>query len=386
MQWQKFAIAVCFAFTVQAGPVKGDIPQRGFTGDTLWISGQDLTLEGAGWLNQNSPFQRLPDSAQALVSTKLWELSRHSAGICVRFLTDASAIAARWTLLFEQLEMPHMPATGVSGVDLYFRDSDRHWRWLGNSLPKNFPQNTHVLITGLKAEKREYCLYLPLYNGVASVEIGVPTEAELIGAPPRPAWKQRPLVFYGTSIIQGGCASRPGMASPAIVGRHLDRPIVNLGFSGNGRMDPSVALLLAQIDAEVFIIDCLPNMTDSLLQERAFSFIQTLCRRQPDTPVLLVESCWPSNAAFKSDLQEQLERKAATLQRIYQELVQSGFTQLHYLTSRDQLGIDGEGTVDGVHPSDLGFHRQALHYIDALLPILQPVQKKSAPGQDQDRK
>jgi hypothetical protein len=109
-------------------------------------------------------------------------------------------------------------------------------------------------------------LYLPLYNGVVDVAIGVPEAAVLAAAPVR---RELPVVFYGTSITQGGCASRTGTCHVAFLGRWLDRPVINLGFSGNGRMEPEVAELLSEIEAAAYIIDCLPNMNGDLVSERA---------------------------------------------------------------------------------------------------------------------
>ena len=134
--------------------------------------------------------------------------------------------------------MPHMPATGVSGLDLYARDDAATGGGSAPAAPRQ-TNESRSLAAGLPAGRREYLLYLPLYNGVSSVEIGVPEGQTLARrAPPRPEGHRRPIVFYGTSITQGGCASRPGMVHTAILGRRLDRPVINLGFSGNGTMDP----------------------------------------------------------------------------------------------------------------------------------------------------
>src|SRR5262249_29415705 len=136
---------------------------------------------------------------------------------------------------------------------------------------------------------REYLLYLPLYNGVKSVEVGVPKGAALTKASPRPADHAKPLVFYGTSITQGGCASRPGMVHTAILGRRLERPVINLGFSGNGRMEREMAELLAELAPAVYVLDCLPNMDAALVAQRVEPFVRTLRKARPDTPILLVE-------------------------------------------------------------------------------------------------
>ncbi|MBN1442046.1 MAG: SGNH/GDSL hydrolase family protein, partial [Planctomycetes bacterium] len=203
-----------------------------------WRDALELGIEGRGWSDTESPYDRLPARAKDVVRPPVWSLSLDSAGMCVRFITDATSIHARWTLRSKSLAMPHMPATGVSGLDLYFKGTDGRWRWLAVGRPTAFPTNEARLAADLPPGKREYLLYLPLYNGVTSVEIGVPEAATIEKAPPRGPGERKPIVFYGTSITQGGCASRTGMVHTAILGRWLEHPVINLGFSGNGRMEP----------------------------------------------------------------------------------------------------------------------------------------------------
>src|SRR5437762_1772200 len=147
--------------------------------------------------------------------------------------------------------MPHMAATGVSGLDLYVRDGAR-WQWLGVGRPTT-QANSVTLASGLAPGKHEFLLYFPLYNGVSSVEVGLPRSAKLWRADERPVQRRKPVVFYGTSITQGGCASRPGMAHTAILGRRLERPVINLGLSGNGKMEAEVATLLTELDPAVYV-------------------------------------------------------------------------------------------------------------------------------------
>src|SRR5690606_23832370 len=182
----------------------------------------------------------------------------------VRFATDSPDISTRWTLTSDRMALTHMPATGVSGLDLYVR-LDGGWRWLAVGQPRRGKTNTVALVSGLPPAKREYLLYLPLYNGVSSVELGIPEGKTISKAPPRTV---KPVVFYGTSITQGGCASRTGMVHTAILGRWLDCGVINLGFSGNGKMEPEMADLLAELDPSVYVLDCLPNMNSSEVTER----------------------------------------------------------------------------------------------------------------------
>ncbi|HEY8505136.1 MAG TPA: SGNH/GDSL hydrolase family protein, partial [Gemmataceae bacterium] len=347
-------------------------------GAILWYDIRHLGVEGQGWKETKAPFDRLPAKAEKVVRGPVWGLSRHSAGLCVRFATDATALHARWTLTSDRLALPHMPATGVSGLDLYVRDGpDGPWRWLAVGRPTK-QTNTARLVSGLAPGRREFLLYLPLYNGVSSVEIGVPKENKLAKAPPRPPEKQKPLVFYGTSITQGGCASRPGMVHTAILGRRLGHPVINLGFSGNGRMDPELAPLLAEIDAAVYVIDCLPNMTAADVEKRADPFLRTLLRARPKTPILLVEDRTYTNAfALEGQRQRNLTSRAA-LRKVYDRLIADKAGGVHYLEGDKLLGADGEDTVDGSHPTDLGFVRQADAFQPALAPLLAPPPPRAA--------
>src|SRR5262249_5941177 len=155
-------------------------------------------------------------------------------------------------------------------------------------IPKE--QTTRVALAGgVPAGRREYLLYLPLYNGVSSVEIGLPKGAKLEKADPYGPGDRKPIVFYGTSITQGGCASRPGMVHTAILQRRLAFPVINLGFSGNGRMEPEIATLFAELDPAVYVLDCLPNMSAAEVTERIDPFVTVLRKAHPDTPILLVE-------------------------------------------------------------------------------------------------
>jgi lysophospholipase L1-like esterase len=205
-------------------------------------------------------------------------------------------------------------------------------------------------------------LYLPLYNGIKTITIGVHEDNTL--SKPIESFHRRDklVVFYGTSITQGGCASRPGMACTAIVQRQLDVPVINLGFSGNGRMEPEMADLLAELDPAVYVLDCIWNMRPEMVEERVEPFVKRLRQAHPKTPILLAEDSSVSDTTPT--------RKGAILRTIYDRLKSQGIMNLHFLSNEDMLGGDGEGTVDGVHPNDLGMMRQANAFSKSLAAIL----------------
>ncbi len=317
-----------------------------------WVDAQTLTVEGKGWAGTESLYDRLPAKAKGVVRDGVWELSRHSAGLCVRFQTTAATIHVKWEVTGE-LAMPHMPASGVSGVDLYAK-TDTGWRFVGNGRPSG-PANQASFGPGAAPE---LCLYLPLYNHTQSVQIGVP-EGETIAAAPV---RGKPVVFYGTSITQGGCASRPGMAYTNIVGRKLNVPIINLGFSGNGLSEPEMADLLAELDASAYVLDPLWNMSPAMVRERIAPFVRTLRAAHPETPILLAEDCtiWGNVPT----------EKGALLREIHGQLERDGVANLFFVSAEGMMGPDDEGTVDGCHPTDLGFMHQAEVFVAALRPVL----------------
>jgi hypothetical protein len=338
--------------------------------DLVWHHLTELDIEGKAWQDTATPYDRMPPRAEGVVPDAVWSLSQCSAGLCARFVTDASSIHVRWTLRTSRLSMDHMPATGVSGVDLYVNDAGV-WRWIGIGRPQSSPNIEKCLASGIPEGTHEYVLYLPLYNGVTSVEIGVPTGASFEKAPPYPADRAKPILFYGTSITQGGCAARPGMAYPAIVGRFMRRPTINLGFSGNGRMDPEVVDLLAEIDVAAYVIDCCPNLTPDVITERTEPLVLKLRAARPDTPIVLVENIRYQAGAFLPKTREAYTAKNAALFAAFNRLVEKSIMNLHYVPCDALLGDDGEATVDGTHATDLGFWRMAKALVPALRDILE---------------
>lgn len=337
----------------------------------LWYDIRLLGVEGQGFGDLKSPFDRLPAKAEGKVTPGVWGLSHNSTGLAVRFVTNAQTIHGRWTLTASNLAMSHMPATGVSGLDLYVKEPSGNWHWLAVGQPKA-QANSVSLTSGLPAGEREFLLYLPLYNGVTSVELGVDKEAYLANADPRPESQRKPLLFYGTSITQGGCASRPGMVHTAIIGRRMNYPVINLGFSGSGKMEPEMADLISEIDAAVYVLDCLPNMNAAQVKERLVPFVKKLRMVRPETPILLVEDRTYANAFLVSGRAESNKTNREALQEAYQTLKAEGTLRLGYLSGDSLLGVDGEDTVDGSHPTDLGFVRHADAFQPALAKLLKP--------------
>jgi len=254
-------------------------------------------------------------------------------------------------------------------VDLYCLQNKR-WYYAGVGKPYDPEYNEAVLIKDMDSSMKEFILYLPMYETVDSVYIGV-EYASLITKPVRGAFiKKPPIVFYGTSITQGASAMRPGMAYPAIISRHLNIETINLGFSGNGKMERELAEALAEIDASCYVIDCGGNLTPQLAKERTLPFIRLLRKMRPGIPILLVEHLLFPTSRFIKSTRQRIDEINSAFHEAYTTLKKAGITDVYYLPARKQIGDDGEATVDGAHLTDLGFTRISLQMEEQLKKIL----------------
>lgn len=328
-------------------------------------------VRGQAWQNDlKGTYNRFPEKAEALVRKPVWDLSQHSAGMSIAFRSNAPQIKIRYQVS-GSLNMPHMPSTGVSGVDMYATDinGERLWCSARYAFRDTITYTYNKLSYGQSASHGfEYELYLPLYNHVKWLEVGVPEGYNLQFIP---ASMEKPIVLYGTSIAQGACASRPGMAFGNIIGRKLEHPVINLGFSGNGQMEPEVFELLSEIDAQLFILDNMPNMGGDRLPkiyERTINGVHKL-REKSQAPILLVEHYTNSHIGTSIEEERSYKKNNLELRKAYYTLKQEGVQQLYFL-SEEELGLTQDCSVEGWHPNDLGMQVYADAYIPKIKDIL----------------
>lgn len=333
-------------------------------------------VEGQAWPDEvDHDYDRLPASAAQEVREAVWNLAKHTAGLSIRFRTNAKEIRVRYQVEGNHA-MEHMPATGVTGVDLYAIDSDGRWMWCRGhrSFDDTIQYTFQHLITNNRYHDRghEYRLYFPLYNSVSWIEIGVADTTYFRLLPVR---QEKPIVIYGTSIAQGACASRPGMAWSNILARQMDRPVINLAFSGNGRLEPELLKYIGEIDAKIFVVDCLPNLTnaklysDEELSSRIKNTVLTLRTAQGSKPILLTDHAGYTDGSIDMARYTAYTRVNTILRKTYQNLLKEGVDHLHHLT-HEEIGIQMDDMVDGTHPNDLGMMRYAAAYEIKLRKIL----------------
>lgn len=314
-------------------------------------------------------YERLPDSLKNISRPPLWKLSRNSAGMAIRFRSNSTQIGVKWEVLFDN-HMNHMTDTGIKGLDLYCLEGNGQWRFVNSARPAGKTNKT-TIIANMQPKEREFMLYLPLYDGLVSLSIGIDSLSTIDQPLMEYPIRKKPVAFYGTSILQGGCVSRPGMAHTNIISRRLNRECINLGFSGNALLDLEVAKVLAEVDASVFVLDFVPNASADQIKERMETFYRIIRSKHPETPIVFIEDPIFTHTYYDQRIANEVAKKNQMLNQIFNDLKKKKEKNITLISSKDMLGNDGEATVDGVHFTDLGMMR----YVDLVCPVIKKLIK-----------
>lgn len=293
-------------------------------------------------------YRRMPESVAEATSTSVAGLNKCTAGGRIRFTTNSSFVAVRAKPL-NPGGMDHMAMTGIAGCDVYFETV-----FAGTIRPKNMTGEIYETLVPLPGGEHQITIDLPLYNGLSAIAVGLET-GSAIGAP-APYSVSTPVVFYGSSITQGGCASRPGTCYQAYLSRWLDLDYVNLGFSGAGKAEDAVVEYIASLDMSAFVMDYDHNApTVQYLEMTHEKLYKAVRARHPDLPILFL-----SKPDVDKDPADAAAR-FAVIERTYQNALAAGDQHVRLINGRDLFeGPDRrECTVDGCHPTDLGFYRMA---------------------------
>jgi len=318
----------------------------------------------------DSIYQRIDSMETRLMPTPVKALAKRSAGIAVLFETNSRIIRAKWKLA-EEVYLTNMTPIGHSGLDLYCLRNGK-WQYVNVAKPTKGIIQDQVIIQNMDSSLKQFMLYLPLYNSVNDLQIGVEEKATL-KTPAAPGIDtSKRVVMYGSSILQGASASRPGMAYPAILQRKTGYDVINLGFSGNAKMEIELAEYLATVPADCYVLDCIPNPSPEEIKERSYNFIKYLREKRPGTPIILVETVFRENGNWDNLVGPRIRQQNEEIRKTYERLKKEGISNFYYLETTKLIGDDHEATIDGVHLTDLGFSRIAA----AVLPLIQKAVKK----------
>lgn len=328
----------------------------------------DFTLTGK-IMDTPLPFHRMDTTTYANLPVTVKNRMTHSSGIAISFKTDSNSIHSKWCNPDSDLSNMNSVMTSVAfrGLDLYAKENGQ-WQFVGVALPERGNScSVAKIVENLNGNLREYLLYLPIYSETLSLEIGVDEESVIIKG--RNPFKKRILV-YGSSIVQGASASRPGMTYPARLSRSTGLNFLNLGMSGVARMEEEVANMIADIEADAFILDCIPNSSPQQVKERTANLIETIRAKHKKAPIILLQSVIREKGYFDESLGAHVRKQNESAYEEFVKIKESGFDNIHFIFADDFLGFDHEGTVDGTHPNDLGFTRMIESISPQILSIV----------------
>ncbi|MGN6801058.1 MAG: SGNH/GDSL hydrolase family protein [Ginsengibacter sp.] len=318
-----------------------------------------------------NPYERLPTDFHNDLNGKTWNESRQSAGLLIRFQTNANEIEIKYTV-DNKTKATDLPETAVSGIDLYAVDADGKFYWcngkyqFGDTITYSFPNlkpNDKYHPTG-----REYRLHLPLFSSVTSLKIGVPQQPDFTFLQSRP---DKPVVVYGGASVQGASATRPGLTWSAILGRKLDRPVINLGFAGGQRLSKKIIDLLTGIDAQIYVITCPSEGAYSSPQEAKedlVAVVQQVKEKKPEIPLLLVAP--NGNIDDYLNIQHHYEDSLsnAIAENAYDALKAKGVNDI-YLLDNNSIKLNINSLADSTDLNDIGMQQ----YANAVEKIIRKV-------------
>lgn len=358
---RKFLLFI-FVYTCSNSFLQGQVQK---TPSLVYMDASSLELIGQAFPLKS--YHRIDTSLYPAFPTAVKKLLTNSAGLVISFKTKSSRIAAQWCVTNSK-PGNNMTPIANKGLDLYIKQGG-NWKFAGVGRP-NDVCNEYVLVQNMDNTEKECLLYLPLYDELKNLKIGVDSGYQVLsGINPF----KRKVVIYGSSITQGASASRPGMAYPARLSRDMGINFINLGLSGNGKMEKEVADMLATIEADAFVLDCFANPSPEQITQRTAYLVKAIRAKHPNVPIIIIQSVIREAGNFDQKVRENVRMQNENALREYQKLKQEGVKNLHIIKGDVLLGQDHEGTTDGVHPNDLGFDRMFQIIKPEMIRILQPL-------------
>ena len=340
--------------------VKSEIDKK----DIHFYDAKQAPFVICGVTYDNGQYRRMPETVAQHVSEGVHSLHMHTAGGRVRFRTDSQYVAIH-VKMSHIGRMPHFALTGSMGFDLYAGENEEHF--IKSFVPPYHMQDSYESIVELgDKQMRNITIHMPLYSGVVEIYIGLQEEADVL--PSLPYRYEKPVVFYGSSITQGGCASRPGNAYTAILSRRLNCDHINLGFSGSAKAEAGIVDYIKNLEMSVLVYDYDHNApTVEYLQKTHKAMFDAIRKNKPMLPIVIM-SCpeyMPSSRA---------QSTLPVIRKTYEEAIANGDQNVYFISGRELMAMaKDDGTVDATHPNDLGFASMA----NAIEPVLRKILKSA---------
>lgn len=315
-----------------------------------------------GVFMQDGMFRRIPESVAKSVNDGVHILHTNTAGGRIRFMTDSPYVAI-CAELDSVCRIAHGALTGTAGFDLYAKHPEGE-RYMGTFTPPYEGETIESIIELGNSQMREITINMPLYTNVKEVYIGLSDKAQIL--PPKPYTYATPTVYYGSSITQGGCASRPGNSYQAMISRRFDLEYINLGFSGSARAEDTITDYINALDMKIFVYDYDHNSPSfehlNSTHEKMFLAIR---EKHPDLPIIMMSRPVYFPLGYEKE-------RLVIHETTYKNALARGDKNVYYLDGKELMKYAlGDGNVDRCHPNDLGFASMAKVVGDLMEKILE---------------
>ncbi len=337
-----------------------------FAQQIKYITNKEFTVQGKAF--NNAPFyQRIDTDKYSNLPVQVKKSFTNPAGLFVSFKSNTSQIKLDWTTRSTYLGA-NITGIMARGLDLYIKENGK-WIFAGAALPNQQEvKSEYDIVKDLSKTEKEFLLYLPLWNEITDLKIGIDQNAKFTN---QPISSKKKIVVYGSSIVQGASASRPGMNYPSILARKTGYEWINLGLSGNAKIEIELAEMIKDIQGvDLFILDCVPNSSADEINTRTIPFVILLTKHHPNTPILMVESLIRPMSKFNQTAHQDMLNQNKAYRTQYDRLIKDGTKNLYLLKGDHLIGTDNEGSTDGIHPNDLGFSRLSEAIEKKVLEIL----------------
>lgn len=338
-------------------------PLKYIDASTLSVYGKAEPTANHYYRIDTARYPELPPAVKRLLT--------NPAGLFLHFRTNSQVLNAKWCVTEKKLGN-NMTAIMAKGLDVYIRNEKTgDWQFAGVGRPGKVCTE-YTLVDHMDASEKEFLVYLPLWDVVKELKIGINENSsfEALGNP-----FDHKVLIYGSSIVHGASASRPGMAYPARLSRATGINFVNLGVSGSAKMERAVADMIAGFSADAYILDCVPNSSPEQIKERTNYLVRAIRKKHPNIPIMIIPTIVREHGHWNNEIGKRVALQNKQIQIEYDRLIDEGIKDLYFLNPGQLLGSDHEGTTDGTHPNDLGFHRM----IDQLEPKIVEILSKYPP-------
>ncbi len=334
-----------------------------------YVDASTLTIGGRTQVVPNKPYARVDTSKHKFDSKQITAYCDYGAGVYVLFTTDSKNISAKWKNA-PRATGANMTPIVQRGLDLYIK-SDGRWVFAGVGRPARESANgvnKDKIVENMADGAKECMLYLPIWCAIEQLEIGIDENASI--APLDWPFSHK-IIVLGSSITHGASASRPGLTYTARMSRMTGMDFVNLGFSGNCKLQPEFARLIAETEADAYVFDAFSNPSTAEIKDRLASFVRTVATAHPDKPMIFIQTTIRDRSTFNTKWAAWERERRETVTRLMTEQARR-YKNVYFLDSDDMLGHDHEATSDDTHPNDVGFDR----FTDTWLPKILKVLKK----------